>query len=53
MDVRSCRVLREAKASIESECQQRRLRDDTQSQQLSLMQQDKNNTISDLCAELK
>jgi hypothetical protein len=54
------RVLREAKASVENECNQLRLRNDTLSQQLSLVhqemvnvQQDKNNTISDLRAELK
>jgi hypothetical protein len=53
-------VLREAKASVENECHQLRLRNDTLSQQLSLVQQemvnaqqDKNNTISDLRAELK
>lgn len=54
------RVLREAKSAMEAECHQLRQRNDSLAQQLSLLQQemvsaqqDKNNAISDLRAEVK
>lgn len=55
-----CRVLREAKTSIEHEANQLRLRNDSLSQQVSQLQQElhalqheKGSTISELRAELK